>query len=93
MEPRYRILLGGLAAFALAGFISVAQVSAVPDEEPGACPDAESLELPKSGHVTLCHFTGSGHIINAPSENALNTHASHHGDCWKTSTGATGCAP
>ena len=99
MEAKYRMFLGGLAAFALAGFMGVAQVYAVPDP-PGEPPPEESpcvdivgtLEVPPPNKVSLCHFTGGTNVVlNQPSISAFVPHSGHHGDCWKFSDGSTGC--
>ncbi len=61
------------------------------------CEDAlAGVPNPPAGKVTLCHFTGSESnptVINTVSQSAQESHADHHGDCWKFPNGTIQCAP
>ena len=90
MNTTYRMVLGGLAAFALAGLmvlVSPTTAGAVPDPVPpdeSPCFGITLEDPPSTNKVSLCHFTGGTNVVlNSPSISAFEPHASHHGDCWK----------
>jgi hypothetical protein len=86
------MVLGGLAAFALAGLMvlmSPTTVVAVPDDIPpeeSPCFDITLSDPDNPDKVSLCHFTGSSgnpFVLNEVSFSAHLNHQDHHGDCYK----------
>jgi hypothetical protein len=65
-----------------------------PPPPPTSCAGV-SLPLPSNENkATLCHFTGSDgnpYVINEVAASAVNSHTSHHGDCFRFYTGETVC--
>jgi hypothetical protein len=55
------------------------------------------LPLPSNeSKATLCHFTGSDgnpFVINEVGASAVNSHTTHHGDCFRFFSGETVCVP
>ena len=103
MEAKYRILTGGLAAFALAGLMVVmssSTVGAVPGDpippEESPCFEISLSDPDNEDKVSLCHFTGSASnpvVLNEVSASAASHHFDHHGDCYKFFGEAQVCIP
>ena len=85
-----------VASAAIAGSLIAFPTGALA-HHPATCTEAVAaglLPIPSPGHVTLCHFTGSGSnpfIINQPSLSAWETHQFHHGDCGRFPDGSIIC--
>jgi hypothetical protein len=74
----------GLVGLAFAGLVGLAatKVMATPPTE-SPCPGISLADPRNESKVSLCHFTGSGFVLNEPSVSSLDTHIGHHGDCYK----------
>ena len=86
---KMKLLFGGLviSAFALIG----SSLSAMGDCASQVLPDPSN-----ENKATLCHFTGSEDnpfVINEVAAAAVDSHADHHGDCWRFDGGPTICVP
>jgi hypothetical protein len=89
--------------FAFAGLIGTTATwltpsgaSATPDPpETGCAAIADEIPIPGNPNkVTLCHFTGSDSnpfVINEVSDNAAESHGTHHGDCVRRGDGTLTC--
>jgi hypothetical protein len=97
---RLRLLVVVLSVASSMALFSVVPASPAEACGDGSCPPPSPcvgvvLENPRNeNRVSLCHFTGGTTIVtNEVSLSALETHSSHHGDCYRKFNEDTVCIP